>query len=159
MPGNSFITVATISWEHATQTVGEADGVAQVCGVLTGKLETNLPAISVKALSGTAIEDHGIAKNKICAAILSCIYHYFVLDFTISNAANLLFPRGSVTGDRRCIDVALIKQREYEGDENFTLELMTQNSISYDRVELGRARTQVVITDYSGEGNLITRNN
>ena len=72
----------------------------------------------------------------------------------ISEAANLLFTRGSVTGDRRCINVTLEKQREYEGDKNFTLELMTQNSISYDRVELGRAMTQVIITDYNGEEHL-----
>ena len=54
----------------------------------------------------------------------------------ISWSANLLFPRGSVTGDRRCIDITLEKQREYEGDKKFTLDMMTQNSISYDRVEL-----------------------
>ena len=72
----------------------------------------------------------------------------------ISRAANLLFTRGSVTGDRRCTYIRLEKQREYKGDKKFTLELMTQNSISYERVELGRARTQVIITDYNGEEHL-----
>ena len=52
-------------------TIGEADRVAQVCGILTGNLETNLPAISVRALSGTAIQGHGIG------TLLSvlCFYH------------------------------------------------------------------------------------
>ena len=69
----------------------------------------------------------------------------------ISRAANLLFPRGSVTGNRRCIDIKVEKHREYEGDKNLTLDLVAQNSISYERVKLGRVRTQVIIVDYNGE--------
>ena len=65
--------MATISWEHATQIVGEGDGVAQVCGTLTGRLETNLLAISVRALSGTAIQGHGIVKKLLCSML--CCYH------------------------------------------------------------------------------------
>ena len=55
----------------------------------------------------------------------------------ISGAANLLFARGSVTGDRKCIGITLVKQRGYEGDKKFTLEFITQNTINYERVELG----------------------
>ena len=70
--------MATVSWEHATQIVGEADGVAQMCGSLTGKLETNLPAISVSALSGTAIQGHGIVKKTLLyVVLLSCNTTYF----------------------------------------------------------------------------------
>ena len=74
--------MATVSWEHGTQIVGEADGVTQVCGSLIGKLETNLPAISVRALSGTAIQGHGIVKKTLLyVVLLSCKYHILLLDF------------------------------------------------------------------------------
>jgi len=56
-----------------------------------------------------------------------------------------------MNGDVQCVDVTLIRQKEYEGDKNFTLELLQTPELISERVNIGRATTQVVITDYSGE--------
>ena len=59
-------------------TIGEADGVAKVYDTLTGKLETNLPAISVRAHSRTATQGHAIVKKLLC----SMLYCYHVIPHT-----------------------------------------------------------------------------
>ena len=133
-----------MGWEQSSYETSEAAGSVTVCANLTGQIE--------RSVSVTAASTDGTATGGELAMLL-----YYVCGFTLSFCSTapadytaVLAPLEftALNADQpQCIDIAITNDNVLENDENFVLQLSTEDTA----VDLSPSSTTVTITNDDSE--------
>ena len=131
--------------------VSEGDGTVEVCATFSGATSQNF--VLVKIFTG----DSSPGKWDMLIKISKSIFYRIVVSAVAGSdyeqvSAPLTFPTGSVAGDMQCVNISIVDDVVFEGDETFTVTLTVTTSGVMERNTV----TIVTIRDDDRKRDLIS---
>ena len=124
--------------------VSEGDGTVEVCAAFSGATSQNFVLVRLSTSDSSPGKWDICMLNKISKSSFYCIVVSADSGSDYEQvSAPLTFPTGSVAGDMQCVNISIVDDVVFEGDETFTVTL----TVTTPGVMEGNTLTIVTIRD------------